>query len=69
MSRKEKKVKKTKDGKLKQNHILVWIAAAVVLIPTIFVGVVVMTSTENQGEKKISIRPSPKSRSPRSRKR
>ena len=49
MSRKEKKVKKTKDGKPKQNHILVWIAAAVVLIPTIFVGVVVMTSTENQG--------------------
>ena len=56
MSRKEKKVKKTKDGKLKQNHILVWIAAAVVLIPTIFVGVVVMTSTENQGEPVTGVR-------------
>mgnify|MGYP001112536489 CR=1 FL=1 len=56
MSRKEKKVKKTKDGKPKQNHILVWIAAAVVLIPTIFVGVVVMTSTENQGEPVTGVR-------------
>lgn len=49
MSRKKNDKKETKKNAGKQSHILVWIAAAVILIPTILVGVVVMTSTENSG--------------------
>ena len=49
MSRKKNDKKETKKNAGKQSHILVWIAAAVILILTILVGVVVMTSTENSG--------------------
>ena len=49
MSRKKNDKNETKKNAGKQSHILVWIAAAVILIPTILVGVVVMTSTENSG--------------------
>ena len=49
MSRKKNDKKETKKNAGKQSHILVWIAAAVILIPTRLVGVVVMTSTENSG--------------------
>lgn len=49
MSRKKNDKKETKKNAGKQSHILVWIATAVILIPTILVGVVVMTSTENSG--------------------
>ena len=50
MKKKEKKQQGTKKHGEKQSHLLVWIAAAVILIPTLIVGIVVMTSTENSGE-------------------
>ena len=50
MKKKEKKHQGTKKQGEKQSHLLVWIAAAVILIPTLIVGIVVMTSTENSGE-------------------
>ena len=50
MKKKEKKQQGTKKQGEKQSHLLVWIAAAVILIPTLIVGIVVMTSTENSGE-------------------
>ena len=50
MKKKEKKQQGTKKQGEKQRHLLVWIAAAVILIPTLIVGIVVMTSTENSGE-------------------
>lgn len=49
-----KKVTNKKQGmkknKEKQSHILVWIACAVILIPMLLIGIVVMTSTENSGQ-------------------
>ena len=50
MKKKEKKQQGMKKQGEKQSHLLVWIAAAVILIPTLIVGIVVMTSTENSGE-------------------
>ena len=50
MKKKEKNQQGTKKQGEKQSHLLVWIAAAVILIPTLIVGIVVMTSTENSGE-------------------
>lgn len=49
MSEKVENTKKKKHKKPKQGHLLVWIALAVVLIPTVIIGVIVMTSTENSG--------------------
>ena len=50
MKKKEKKQQGTKKQGEKQSHLVVWIAAAVILIQTLIVGIVVMTSTENSGE-------------------
>ena len=50
MSKKEKKKQETKQQEGKQSHILVWIAIAVIVIPLLIVGIVVMTSTENAGQ-------------------
>ncbi len=50
MKKKENKKQKAKRNGEKQSHVLVWIAAAVILIPMLLIGVVVMTSTENSGQ-------------------
>lgn len=50
MKKRENKKQETKKNSEKQSHILVWIAVAVIVIPLLLVGIVVMTSTENSGQ-------------------